>query len=212
MRKVKSFDQFIVESKKDKIKFFVDMDGVLADFDDSVRNSASGAKHIEQLKDIRKWMKKNLPSFDWKILHDLNEIREKYPELNKLYKEATDLIKLEAKKKGFFENLKILNGAKEILQAAHEISGSLPNILTACVDSVHCEPEKVIWMKKNFKGLYDEFICEQQKEKHAKSKNDILVDDRSFNIKDFIKAGGSGILHDPEDIEKTLREMRKFKT
>ena len=210
MKRVKSFEQFITEAKKSKVKFFIDMDGVLADFDDSVRNSVSGAKHIEQLSEIRKWMKENLPDFEWKILHDLNEIREEYPELNKLYKEATDLIKTEAKKKGFFENLKIMNGAREILEAAKEISGDLPNILTACVDSEHCEPEKIVWMKKHFKGLYDEFICEQQKEKYATGKTDVLVDDRSFNIKDFVEAGGSGILHDPEDVEKTLREMKKF--
>lgn len=210
MKRVKSFEQFITESKKDKVKFYIDMDGVLADFDDAVRNSASGEKHTKSLIKVKEWMEKNLPDFKWRILHDVKVLTKEHSELKKLYDEASDLIQKEAKKKGFFENLKIMDGAKEILETAKEVSGSLPSILTACIDSEHCEPEKIEWMKRHFSGMYDVIYCEQEKEKYATGPHDVLVDDRSANIKDFVEAGGSGIHHYSEDINRTIREMKKF--
>jgi 5'(3')-deoxyribonucleotidase len=208
---IKTFTQFINEAeKKADIKFYVDMDGVLADFDAEVDGSPSGEAHKEALTKVREWTDKNLPDVKWRQMHDIKHYGEKYPELKKLYKEANDLVMKEAKQKGFFRRLKVMDGAKELLKTAKEITGQLPSILTACVDSPYCEQEKEIWMKENLPGMYDSIHYEQDKEKYAGSEADVLIDDRQKNVELFKKAGGRVIHHYGEDPTRTIKMMKEL--
>lgn len=207
---IKSFDEFLLESEQQKLHFYIDMDGVLADFDGEVRDSKTGEAFEEALQNLRDWMKKNHPEIKWRIPHDLKAMAQEDPKLKALYQEVSNNVMKEATKKDFFVNLKVLDGAREILKTAKELSGKLPDILTACVSSPHCEPEKAVWMKKHFDGMYDKIYYEQDKEKYAKSKYKVLIDDRSRNIKKFVDAGGSGINHYEEDIKRTLDKMKEI--
>lgn len=185
------------------------MDGVLADFDGKVRASANGENFQIALQKIKDWMRENHPEINWRIPNDLKDLATKDSELKKLFQDFKKIVFKEAVKKDFFRTLDVMKGAKEILQTAKELSGELPNILTACVSSSHCESEKEEWMKKNFPGMYNKIYYEQHKGKFAKGKGDVLVDDRSSNIEEFTKAGGTGIHHHEEDVQRTIDMMKR---
>jgi 5'(3')-deoxyribonucleotidase len=207
---MKTFQEFINESENSALLFYIDMDGVLADFDKSLENSDTGEQWLTGNEKIKKWMKENKPDFKWKLVNDIKALSQENPELLKLYDDIKSSVMKTATKEGFFRNLEMLDGAKKILSTAIKVSGRLPHILTACVESSHCEPEKIEWMKEKFDGMYDKIFCEQDKGKYATNKNDVLVDDRITNIKEFVKAGGSGIYHDKNNVNKTIEKMKKF--
>jgi 5'(3')-deoxyribonucleotidase len=207
---IKSFDEFLLENNQSKLHFYIDMDGVLADFDGEVRDSKTGEAFEEALQNLRDWMQKNHPEIKWRIPHDLKAMAQNDPKLKALYQEVSNNVMKEATKKDFFRKLKILDGAREILETARELSGKLPDILTACVSSPYCEPEKREWMEKHFAGMYNKIYFEQNKEKYAKEKGDVLIDDRSRNVKKFVDAGGMGINHYEEDLQRTLKQMKEL--
>jgi 5'(3')-deoxyribonucleotidase len=210
---MKTFNEFLLKesAEKKKLKFYIDMDGVIADFDGEIEKSPSGKIVKELILEIKSWMQDNYPDREWRQLHDINDLTEISPEFAELYKEATENIKREAKKKGFFRKLQPLKGAAEILNAAREASGQMPSILTACVNSPYCAPEKEAWMKYHFPGMYDKIIFEQEKEKYAQSRMDVLVDDREKNVQLFTEAGGSMIHVHVEDPERTVKLIRDMK-
>ena len=207
---MKTFEKFLFEKHNYDIIFYIDMDGVLSDFDGKIEKSPAGYEHDEIMGIISDWMKEHHPEIEWAVLHDIKKMCESEPELKDLYKRADYIVKHEAKKEGFFASLKVLPGAIEMLELANELAGKLPTILTACVDSSYCEHEKKIWLEKNLAGLYGKVIYEQDKEIYAKGKNDILIDDRATNVKLFRRAGGTAIHHHPKKVEKTLTEMKKL--
>ena len=109
--------------------------------------------------------------------------------------------------KGFFENLKPL----PFLHEMNKVASLFPEniyILSACNESPHCKPEKIIWLKKYLPAACKEnVIFTTTKRKKAPyvsekiygnkrrrlSKYDILIDDYSKNIIEWEKAGGTAI-------------------
>jgi hypothetical protein len=72
-----------------------------------------------------------------------------------------------------------------------------PIILTGCPAHNYDESarQKVIWIKRHF-GDVEVITClSRNKPLSMNAPGDILIDDRSGNIKKWIKAGGIGILH-----------------
>jgi 5'(3')-deoxyribonucleotidase len=208
MKNIKTFEQFLNESvKKEDLKFYFDMDGVLADFDAEMQKSENAPAHKEVIAELKAWMKEHYPKVTWRQLHDIKDLTEKEPELKKLYNQANDLVKKMARQKGFFERLPLMKGAKEMLIAAKELSGKLPSILTANVDSPYCEDEKHAWLEKHLKGMYDKVYLAQNKGAFAENGH-VLIDDRKNNIEEFTRDGGIGIIHHPENIQRTLKMMR----
>jgi 5'(3')-deoxyribonucleotidase len=197
--------------EKRKLKFYVDMDGVLADFDGEIEKSSAGKDVNELILKIKTWMQDNNPDREWRQLHDISDLAETSSDFAKLYKEASETIKKEARKSGFFRKLQPNKGAAEILNAAREVSGQMPSILTACVSSSYCVPEKEAWMKYHFPGMYDRILFEQDKEKYAQSRMDVLVDDREKNVQAFSEAGGSIIYAYDDDPERTIKLIRELK-
>lgn len=217
------------EPKKDYIIYF-DMDGVLADFEGGVKSSLGYEEAVNAvlsaLNTVEGYPKVGRPD----ELNDskITEIKDRLkndPEKNKkgellndnkkaLKKAINTLSSLKFKaagKEGFFENLNLLPMASEMLEKAKRLTGKLPNILTAPIESsaAQCEKEKENWMKKNFNGLYDQFFCTANKGEKA-APNAILIDDREKYIRQFEDAGGIGILH--TGVDNTLRKLESIIT
>lgn len=207
MPKFLDFETFLNESKKD-IQFFFDMDGVLADFDKGIEDDERYQEVKDAKKELFDYIQKEHPEV--KHMTTIDDVKMFLPkgnaELKELYDTVHDLIHEIADQKGFFLNLKPLKGAEEMLKAASEISGKLPNILTAPVDSPWCADEKRQWMTKHFNGLFDKMYVDKKKEKYASSKNDVLIDDRKKYVKAFTEGGGSAILH--SDPESSIEQMK----
>lgn len=203
---IKNFNQFIFESANTPT-FFFDMDGVLADFDKGLEDDP----RYEELKTKKDILFSYVESSLNKKVSTLEEVKallNNDQELTKLYNEAHDLLHDIAEKKGFFLNLEPMEGAKEMLELAKDLTGNLPNILTAPVDSEYSAKEKIQWMKNHFDGMYNDVIVDKEKFKYATGSHDILVDDRSKYIESFKKAGGSIIHH--TDSLKTMKEMKNL--
>jgi len=208
----------IKENKSSSLHFFFDLDGVLADMekglqqnpeilslrkilDDLINNNFPEYKNLVDDK-IKEKIKANLPP-DAPANHPLRPLK-------KAFNNYTNKIFSLASKEGFYKNLSLMPGAKEMLKKAQEISGKKPDILSSPVQGENTSvQEKKDWVNANFGDLVDKIIIDTNKDKYAKSKNDILIDDRPKYVDAFESAGGSAILH--KNYNDTIKEMEKFK-
>ena len=120
-----------------------------------------------------------------------------------------------AAKVGFYKNLPLMKGAVEMVQQAGQMSGQLPNILSAPVGDENNPNnpsviEKKEWVAENFSGLVGEVVITIDKGKVVKDKNDILIDDRPKYVEKFTLAGGSAILY--KDSTQATAELRSLLT
>jgi 5'(3')-deoxyribonucleotidase len=208
--KIKKFSDFLLESKGETlVNFFFDMDGVLADFEKGIENDPRYTEVIEAKEKLFSYVEKNHPEVKRMHIDDVKPILASGNEkLRELYDRAHDLVHEIADQKGFFLNLEPMPGSREILQESINLTGKLPTILTAPTDSIYCVPEKMEWMKKHFSGLYDQFFADKNKGKFAKSKYDVLIDDRKKYEDMFKKNGGSVVRYD--NYTQVLKDMRKI--
>jgi len=202
-----NYSDFLNESTKD-IQFFFDMDGVLADFDKAIEENSRYGEVKDAKKELFDYIQREHPEV--KHMNTIDDVKIFLPkgnkELKSLYDAVHDLIHEFADEKGFFINLPVMDGAKDMLEAASQLSGKLPNILTAPVDSEWCADEKRQWMTKHFNGLFDKMYVDKNKEKYATSKSDVLIDDRKKYVNAFAEGGGSAILH--SDPKSTIEQMK----
>jgi len=109
--------------------------------------------------------------------------------------------------KGFFENLEPL----PFLHEMNKVAALFPEniyVLSACIDSPYCKPEKILWLKKHLPAACKEnviFTTTKRKKalyiaeklygsrRRRLSKYDILIDDYSKNIVEWEQAGGTAI-------------------
>jgi 5'(3')-deoxyribonucleotidase len=206
----KLIESLVVEEliEKSEINVYFDADGVLADFDGRIEQNQNLLKARLELKN---WLSQKpelakLHKDDIKGLLKGQQTDPYFKKLKKIFYNANELVYAIAGQPGFFFNLPLMPGAKELVLTATEIIGKKPNILTAPMESSkNCEEEKRLWFEKHFSGLYNQFICTQEKHKFAKSKYDILIDDRPKYVNKFRDAGGTAIFH--TDPDKTIREL-----
>lgn len=209
---------FLKEDTNTPLQFFFDLDGVLADMeqglqqnskivslrktlDDLIKNDYPQYKNLVDDK-IKEKLKKELPS-DAPKDHPLRPLKRAFND----YRNSVFGV---AAKEGFYKNLPLMPGTKEMLKAAQKISGKKPHILSSPVQGDNTSvKEKIDWVETNFKGLVDKIIIDTNKGKYAKSKNDVLIDDRPKYVTEFESAGGSAILH--KNYKTTIKEMEKFK-
>lgn len=194
------------------IRIFLDMDGVIADFDGSVNKYPKVAE----------------------LRQKLNNLLEPYPELKRLsndglkkelvgqqtethlivikkaFKQLNESIFYLASQEGFFTNLDKMNGADQLVDGVIKLmDGQLPNILTAPITShPKCEEEKKTWIKKHFSGKYNNFICTLKKDSVVRSENDILIDDRTKYVEMFTNAGGTAILY--KNASQALNDLERI--
>lgn len=211
----------IIFEEKEKIVFAMDMDGVLADFDQGVANNSY---YIEVIGKFEKALDTaiNAGLIPESILSlptavaKMDEVKKYFAgeqtnpimkSLKKIANEAKGTSISIATKPGFFLNLEELPGAQEMMRKAKELTGQLPIVITAPVKSATCEKEKHEWMNNHFSGMFSEFHCDDNKAQFAKP-NICLIDDRSKNTIPFEAAGGQVILH--TDASSTISKMEKI--
>jgi 5'(3')-deoxyribonucleotidase len=208
----------IKENENSSLHFFFDLDGVLADMENGLQQSP---EIIELRKILDDLINNNFP--EYKNLMD-DKIKEKIktdlpPDapanhplrpLKKAFNNYTSKVFSVASKEGFYKNLPLMPGAKEMLKKAQEISGKKPDILSSPVQGENTSvQEKKDWVNTNFGDLVNKIIIDTDKGKYAKSKNDVLIDDRPKYINAFESSGGSAILH--KNYNDTIKEIEKFK-
>lgn len=184
---MKSFTEFIKEGNKDNITIYLDLDGVLVDFD----------KHAREL----------VKDFDLGKPHFNGDI-PKTPEYEKM---RTNLRFAIARKKDFWLNLQWNTGGQELMRYVfNNFQIEDIYILTAHMhtDKTSCQQKKE-WVAREIPQIKsNHVICDPSKHKYVSSLmgKQILIDDRKKNIDGWIDKGGIGILHN--NVNDTIKELK----
>lgn len=198
---------------------YFDLDGVLADMESGLMQNVE----VKALKEVVD----NLISTkftEYKELVD-DDIKTKFKtelesnpesevkELKKAFSKYTSKVFSVASKPGFYRNLPLMPGAVEMVKKTGELSGELPNILSAPVGDENdlnnpSVVEKKEWVAEHFDKLVNEVIITIDKGKVVKSKDDILIDDRPKYVDKFESAGGTAILY--KDSNQATAELVKL--
>lgn len=112
-----------------------------------------------------------------------------------------------AKYPHWWDSIPWMPGGKELVEAAMDISDNVELLTTPAFekDVPTCRQDKLSWVKRELGDL--PVIFSYNKENFAK-KNAILIDDKPDNIKEFVSAGGIGILY--KNHRQAIRELRNI--
>jgi len=213
------------ESANEKVQVWFDLDGVLADFENSITNDEETKKlraDYDDLVDAEYPEYKGLSNDEIKakFKSDLEKDpnNERVRSLKKVFNKYNKQVFRTAGRDGFFINLELMPKAKEMVKKAQEITGVKPNVLTAPIGNEN-DPnnpvvkEKKEWVNKHFGDLVDHIEVTVDKGRVVNSENDILIDDRQKYIDKFTSRGGSGILFkNPDDAMSKLEDLYKSLT
>jgi 5'(3')-deoxyribonucleotidase len=195
----------MILSNMDVIVYF-DLDGVLADMEGGLMQNTELVglrKILDDLIDTKFTEYKGLVDDDIKskFKAELEQNPESpVKELKKAFNKYTSKVFSIAAKPGFYANLPLMEGAKEMVAKAKELTGKLPHILSSPVGDEN-DPtnpsvqEKKDWVKSNFGDMVDKIIITTDKASVVKDKCCLLIDDRPKYVNVFTAAGGSAILH-----------------
>ena len=189
---------------------YFDLDGVLADMESGLMQSPEVKALRVILDDL---ISSKFTSYEGLVDDD---IKSKYKaeleanpesevkELKKAFNKYTSKVFSVAAKPGFYRNLPLMPGAVEMVKTAGDMSGELPNILSAPVGDENdmnnpSVVEKKEWVAEHFGELVGEVIITIDKGRVVKDKNDILIDDRPKYVEKFEAAGGTAILYKNSD-------------
>ena len=189
---------------------YFDLDGVLADMESGLMQSPEVKALRVILDDL---ISSKFSSYEGLVDDD---IKSKYKaeleanpesevkELKKAFNKYTSKVFSVAAKPGFYRNLSLMPGAVEMVKTAGDMSGELPNILSAPVGDENdmnnpSVVEKKEWVAEHFGELVGEVIITIDKGRVVKDSNDILIDDRPKYVEKFEAAGGTAILYKNSD-------------
>ena len=99
--------------------------------------------------------------------------------------------------KGFYRELPCFSEAPAVLENLQNL-GYKVKILSSCIDSPYCKPEKKLWLNYHIPTLNDEDIIlinvgENKADYIENPETSILIDDYYKNIQNFYEQGGIGI-------------------
>lgn len=99
--------------------------------------------------------------------------------------------------KGFYESLPLLDDGVKVIPVLQSI-GFKVKIISACIDSTYCKPEKMIWIKRNLPTMKEEdiILCMtgEDKTQFVEDINrSILIDDYGHNLLKWARKGGYAI-------------------
>lgn len=193
-----------------EVRIFFDLDGVLADMEGGLKQNPiinELRAVVDELIDTKFSEYKGLVDDDikTKFKAELEQNPESpVKELKKAFQKYTSKVFSIAAKPGFYRNLPLMPGAVEMVKKAAELTGKLPNILSAPVGDENdmnnpSVVEKKEWVAEHFGDLVGEVIITIDKGRVVKDKNDILIDDRPKYVEKFEAAGGTAILYKNSD-------------
>ena len=160
---------------------YLDMDGVLADFDRGV-NELCGMRASSQAG------RDDDPDYDDRMWAAIRKVDHFY-----------DKLELMPGAKELFDRLRGKYGDRvEILTG---IPRKERGIVTAAED-------KIAWTRRLLsEDVIIHTVSRKEKQDYCKGPEDILIDDREKTIREWREAGGTGILH--VSAEETIRELEK---
>ena len=163
-------------------KFFFDMDGVLVDF-------SLGVKELLNIEPIPQGTKKKPKDYDDILFTKIKEHKNFYRELKEI-PEGIELFKYVVEKIGI-ENVEVLTG---VPKPTRNIPEAPQNKIDWCKEHLPY-PVKINPVLRKDKPLF------------ITGKDSILIDDYNSNIKEWVKAGGTGFLFNPSS---TPDEVKNF--
>lgn len=116
--------------------------------------------------------------------------------------------------KGFFASLDKMSDADILMRFLKEHFGSNLYILTALpedFDDPNAAQDKRDWIERYYQIPQEKVYVVPRENKQnftENNKNNILIDDRKSNIKEWNAAGGTGILH--KRASRTIEELKKI--
>jgi 5'(3')-deoxyribonucleotidase len=205
---------------KDKFQIWFDLDGVLADMDRGVReneyiNSLRGQMYKIINSKLPEYKKLSRDEIKSKIKSDLetNPNDETVKEFKKIFKKWDGSVFKAASQKGFYKNLKVIKGSKELVDKVTLITRNIPNVVSSPVGNENNPQnpsviEKKEWVKEHFRNKINHIEITSDKGRVVRSEFDILIDDRQKYIDKFVNAGGSGILF--KNKEQVIEDLKKI--
>jgi 5'(3')-deoxyribonucleotidase len=168
-----------------KPTLYLDMDGVLADFDLAAQQLLqANNSQVERAAQTGRW-----PDHEWRKIADQDHF---YLDLPKMQL-ADELVELALR---FRDNL---DYDVKILTAVPK-GNDMP-------DAFH---DKIDWINRyygqhNFRVHFGPYS--QDKQKHCQARDDILVDDRTSNCEEWRRAGGTAVQVKPGEYRQALIEL-----
>ena len=195
---------------------FMDMDGVLVDFESGVLKymNETMARHNGNLDDplykLARSTAKEIGGWDveisrWHIARpDSSEdsFPRNYRTRDFMYRLVEDDVEL-------WENLEWERNGKKLWDYAKNIPGI--QILSAPM-AEGSRKGKILWVEREL-GLGEELInLSDTKEPFGthNGKQGLLIDDRDKYINQFVSGGGVAIKHNPDDVDNTIKQLQEL--
>jgi predicted nucleotidyltransferase len=175
-----------IKEERPKItRIYLDMDGVIAGFDDQFK------KYNKEGYDFKEFIREYGANKAWDIINKGKEDFWAGMGWNPGGKQLYDSVVKLADEKGF--EVWILSSP-----------GLDPN--------GDAKRGKNKWLDKYTNIPQDRRVFKQAKDKHTEAKPGyMLIDDMGKNVSEFINAGGTGIKNNPEDSTEAIKKLYKFK-
>lgn len=113
----------------------------------------------------------------------------------------------------FYAQLEPIEGSLEMLREVYDVLGDRCQILTGVPKPwrgiEHASEDKVEWMHRLFSPeITVHTVLRKEKRQFCTGPQDVLVDDFIANIKEWERAGGTGILF--HDAQETIERLRRI--
>ena len=197
---VETKDGLLCAAAAPRALLFLDLDGVLADFDGGVVRVTGKQPGIFALRDGCSIHAVRVPAAACAVT-DISDCAE--------HQSASEMWRKLARSERFFATLGWTRGCGEVLWRSLAPFG--PCILTGLPRGTWAEPQKREWCKKRL-GAEVQVLCCLSKDKKSfaarcvrEGRDAILVDDRLSNCEQWRSVGGIAVHH--TSLEKTLRQL-----
>ena len=166
-------------------KIYLDMDGVLADFEKGVFD-CTGIVPLPQNEKYDSEENKRKEDEMWEKLKDVSH---------------------------FYDRLEVMPGAKEFFDELYEKYGDKCEILSGIPKAerglVTSGEDKIAWIRRLFsEDIKVNVVCRREKKNYCKGPGCILIDDYDKTIREWNEGGGTGIAH--KSVEETRQKLKEL--